>query len=81
MLEWFTENWDQLAVAGGAFLTFISVIVALTPTPRDNQWLERFMDWLSFLKPRDADGTLQFPLLQRTKPKKSLPKYTTPWKK
>lgn len=66
-MEWVEQHWEQLAAAAAALYALVSIIVALTPTPRDDEWLKRLMDWLSILKPKDADGTLKVPLTQSSK--------------
>lgn len=81
MLEWLQQHWPELTAAFAALSTFASIVVRLTPTPRDDEVLKRILDWASFLRPKDAPGTLKMPLLQHTKPKKHLPKYQTPWRK
>lgn len=61
---WLTENWDSVLEALAALYALASVIVAITPTPRDDEALaavRRFVVRLSFLSPRDVPGTLSLP--------------------
>jgi hypothetical protein len=61
---WLTENWDLVLEGLGAAYAFASVVVALTPTPRDDAALasvRRFVVRLSFLSPRDVAGVVSMP--------------------
>jgi len=40
VINWFTENWDEILFAITSIVTGVSIIVRLTPTLRDdNMWL------------------------------------------
>ena len=60
-MEWIVEHWDDVALAIGGLWTFVSFVVSLTPTEKDDQWLARAGEWLSFLTPSNRPGTLKLP--------------------
>jgi len=45
----------------GAALAVASLVTALTPTPKDDAILHKIVDFVSFLKPFTARGTLKIP--------------------
>lgn len=57
-MEWITQHWeDVLAIIGGV-VTTASVIVKLTPTPKDNSVLEKIIVILSALGLFNPDGSI-----------------------
>jgi len=49
MVEWLSTNWvEVIAVIGGA-VTLASLIVKLTPTPKDDTVLASIIGWLKAL--------------------------------
>ncbi len=55
-MDWVIENWELLMAGLGALLTLASVVVKLTPSPRDDEWLRRVLAFVSFLQPRGLGG-------------------------
>ena len=54
MTEWVVNHWLEITAAVGAFVTAASVVVKLTPTPKDDAALakvRKFLDLLA-LNPR-----------------------------
>jgi hypothetical protein len=43
-------------------LSVASLVVALTPSPKDDEFVRKAIAFLSFLQPRDAAGTVKAPL-------------------
>jgi len=39
MIEWITNNWETLGAALLGLHALASAITALTPTPRDDEWV------------------------------------------
>jgi hypothetical protein len=39
MIDWIMAHWDELAVAWAAAVTLASVVVKLTPSRVDDEWL------------------------------------------
>lgn len=64
-MQWIQEHWEEIGAILAAVYTIASIIVAWTPTPKDDEVLKRFMEWLSFLTPFDTPGTLKRPLSSR----------------
>lgn len=57
-MEWITAHWkDVLAIIGGV-VTTASIIVKLTPTPKDNSVLEKIIVILSALGLFNPDGSI-----------------------
>jgi hypothetical protein len=58
MLDWLTNNWSDIAIVLSAVVTIASVIVKLTPTPKDDSWLAkvlRVVGWLALNKDKSAE--------------------------
>lgn len=43
MIEFFTNHWDELALAVTGLITFASVVVKFTPTPKDDAILAKII--------------------------------------
>lgn len=57
-MEWITQNWkDILAVIGGV-VTVASIIVKLTPTPKDDTVLSKIIKILAALGLFNPDGSM-----------------------
>jgi hypothetical protein len=41
MTDWITEHWVELTAAVGGLVTVASIIVKLTPTPKDDAFLAK----------------------------------------
>lgn len=41
IVQWATENWSGILQALGAFYTFATVVAAITPSDKDNTFLEK----------------------------------------
>lgn len=58
MMEWITQNWkDILAIIGGV-VTVASIIVKLTPTPKDDTVLAKVIKVLAALGLFNPDGSM-----------------------
>lgn len=53
-MDWIIEHWDELLEGAGLLLALVSLIIALTPSTRDDRALRQLMERLSFLKPGNA---------------------------
>lgn len=60
-MEWLVDHSTELLAAGSAALTLVSIVVRLTPTPKDDAVLAKVMNWVSFLKSKNSSGTLKLP--------------------
>ena len=61
---WTIEHWDDVVAAVVAMYAVASLVVALTPSPKDDELLaavRRFVVRLSFLAPSDHHRTLSLP--------------------
>jgi hypothetical protein len=70
-MEWISENWDLISAVAGALLSVASIIVGLTDTPLDNTVLgiiQRILGRISFVQPRDAEGSLKMPGTSAARP-------------
>ena len=57
-MEWIMAHWkDILAVIGGV-VSVASIVVKLTPTPKDNSVLEKIIKVLSALGLFNPDGSI-----------------------
>lgn len=46
MITWVTENWQEIVAAVGGIVILARVIVKLTPTPKDDTFLEKAVNFL-----------------------------------
>lgn len=46
---WITENWTQIVAAVGGVVLAARIIVKLTPTPKDDSFLEKIINFLKGL--------------------------------
>jgi hypothetical protein len=61
LVEWVLANAEQIAILCGAFYVCVSCIVALTPTKEDDDALRRFLEYCSFLRPKNVAGVFSLP--------------------
>jgi hypothetical protein len=47
MLEWLTTKWDDVLTILAYIIAAASVIVRLTPTPKDDAFLKPLYDWVN----------------------------------
>lgn len=47
--NWITENWTQIVAAVGGVVLAARIIVKLTPTPADDSFLEKIVNFLKGL--------------------------------
>lgn len=40
-MNWILENWDKILMALGAIYAAATTIAAITPSDRDNTWIEK----------------------------------------
>ena len=57
-MDWLMNNWDTILAAFGAFVTFASVVVKLTPTKKDDELLAKLIKILEPLSLFNRDGTM-----------------------
>lgn len=67
MIDFVLNHYDEAITLVAATLTIASIIAGWTKTPDDDAVIRRIIDFLSFLKPRDAAGTLKLPLTSTKK--------------
>ena len=60
-MEWITLHWETLLAIAGAIYTLVSLIVGLTPSTKDDAFLRRIAEWLSFLAPSNSGRVLAAP--------------------
>lgn len=60
-MSWILSNWDTVLGCVTAILGVLSTVTAMTPTPDDDAFVKKIVDFLSVLKPKDAAGTLKMP--------------------
>lgn len=70
------ENWDMILEGGALLLAVVSFIVGATKTQEDDNVLKKVLQWLSFLQPSNAPGTLSVPF-RRTNSVDSEPSETS----
>jgi len=54
-MDWLANNWSNIFAVLGAFVTFATAVVAITPTQRDNAilaYVVKFMDFFSVINPK-----------------------------
>lgn len=61
-MDWIIQNSDTLVSIIFGVLSVASLITGLTPTPKDDQFVRKLINFFSFLKPKDSDGTFKRPL-------------------
>tara|TARA_R110000851_G_scaffold206686_2_gene358712 strand:- start:240 stop:443 length:204 start_codon:yes stop_codon:yes gene_type:complete len=44
-MNWITENYDAILKAAGAFYAFATAVAYITPTDKDNTYLEKLGNW------------------------------------
>lgn len=62
VITWIVAHWPELVGVLGALLSVASFVVALTPSPKDDEVVRKIMAFLSFLQPKNAPGTVKAPL-------------------
>lgn len=48
-MQWILDNWADIALIVGAIHVAALVIVNVTPTPKDDQWVSRIYRWFEIL--------------------------------
>jgi hypothetical protein len=48
-MDWITENWEEIVAAVGAVVIAARIIVKLTPTPADDAWFAKVIDFLKHI--------------------------------
>lgn len=48
-MEWITKHWLELMAIYTGLVTIASIIVKLTPTNKDNVWLEKFITFMKLI--------------------------------
>jgi hypothetical protein len=69
-MDFIAAHSTELASLGVALYTVINITVGLTPTPEDDKlWgkIKGYFGFISFLVPKDADGTLKLPFTSTKK--------------
>jgi len=61
VLDWITEHWDDLAIGAGYLWGLINLIVGLTPSTEDDQWLRKLGERLSALAAANDRRTFKLP--------------------
>lgn len=61
IIDWIRAHWSELMQAFGLVWGLISLIVGLTPSTADDEWLRKLGERLSFFKPANAAGLLKLP--------------------
>ena len=60
-MTYLLEHWADILEAASLLVAAASIITGLTPSPKDDEILKKIVAALSFLKPKDADGTFKVP--------------------
>lgn len=61
MMEWVQANWDDLVGVALAVWTVVSMVVKLTPTQKDDDFLRKVMEYVSFLAPLGSGKLFSLP--------------------
>ena len=48
-MEWLTTHWTSIVEVIGGIIAVASIIVKLTPTPKDDEWLAKVVKFLAIL--------------------------------
>lgn len=57
IIVWIKTNWDSVLAIIGGTVSVASIIVKLTPTPKDDTILAKIKDGLSVLSIFNSDGS------------------------
>jgi hypothetical protein len=57
-MEWITSHWQEILAWIGGIVTAASIIVKLTPTPKDDAFLAKVIKVLAALSLFNPDGSL-----------------------
>ena len=71
---WIVSHQAELIAAAGALWTAVSIIVRLTPTPVDDEYLSRAreaFERISFFQPQNVQGLLSVPGKKAKRPPKA----------
>ena len=60
-LDWLLANLDAIGAAFASLYAVVTIVVGLTPTPKDDAWLRQLSERLSFLAPRGIAPKLKLP--------------------
>ncbi len=55
-MEWIATNWELIAAGISSVMGLASVIVKLTPSPKDDEWLKKVVGFVGFLQHKDVGG-------------------------
>ena len=58
MISWLQANWKEVLAIIGGVVTVASIIVKLTPTPKDDAFLAKVIKVLSALSLFNPDGSM-----------------------
>lgn len=58
MINWIQANWKEILAIIGGVVTVASIIVKLTPTPKDDAVLAKIIKILAALSLFNPDGSL-----------------------
>lgn len=64
IIEWITAHKAEIAEAFGALWLLVSIVVRITPTPKDDEALSKvraFLERVSFLAPQSTGRVLSLP--------------------
>ena len=60
-LDWTLANLDAIGAAFASLYAVVTIVVGLTPTPKDDDFLRRLSERLSFLAPRGVAPKIKLP--------------------
>lgn len=49
MIEYISNNWDTILSLIVALHAVALIVVNMTPTPKDNEWLEKIYKWVELV--------------------------------
>lgn len=61
-MNWILEHWQEILACFGALVGFCSLVVKLTPTQKDDNfvaWMVKILNWLSIFNPKKDQETLE----------------------
>lgn len=61
IITWIQAHQAELLAAAGAAYALVSIIVRLTPSTADDEFMRKLAERVSFLQPQNGDGVFSLP--------------------
>ena len=56
LFAFIAEHWAEISAVASGLISVATVVVKMTPSPKDDEWLKKATGFLSFLQHKDVGG-------------------------